>query len=317
MDIKKIILEAQHAITALQTDKKATIASVRAYWISYVSDEQPALYLAKSLRTKAQIIARLRDLINWLNSFGRVNPYACGNVDYMTEAHEAALAEDFARLVDAQRAAGLPVDEEGNDLREWCGNDIEAAHAEALALNTPTPPAAPALRIVQESNDKEFKRDGVHCFTDCGYNCKESVRLEMIAHYEKVAAANGLAAEGWHLEVWHNGGWHACFKHAASGFMLADNLIDGGIERVRFDRLNDLKRRFSCYNYSTPEGTAQIWVYAATPWQAIGAAIREAQQRITAYRGIVGALAPATCEHAKAANLYGEAAPANSYEVHQ
>lgn len=132
MDIKKIITEANHAIDALTNDKKATIASVRAYWVSYVVDEQPAFYLAKSLRTKAQIVARLQDLINWLNSFGRVNPYACGNVDAMTEAHEAALAEDFARLVDAQRAAGLPVDEEGNDLREWCGNDIEAAHAEAL-----------------------------------------------------------------------------------------------------------------------------------------------------------------------------------------
>lgn len=47
-------------------------------------------------------------------------------------AHAQAIAEDFTRLIEAQRAAGLPVDEEGNDLREWCGNDIEAAHAEAL-----------------------------------------------------------------------------------------------------------------------------------------------------------------------------------------
>ena len=36
--------------------------------------------------------------------------------------------------IEADRAAGRPVDEEGNDTREWCGNDIKAAHAEALEI---------------------------------------------------------------------------------------------------------------------------------------------------------------------------------------
>lgn len=343
MNIQKIINEANHAINALTNDKKATIASVRAYWVSYVESEQPALYIPAKLRTKAQIIARLRDLINWLNSFGRVNPYACGNVDDMTEAHEAALAEDFTRLIEAQRAAGLPVDEEGNDMREWCGNDIEAAHEEALKENDRFQWLAnrfamfwggcddaareeilevarqqariyiEPIRIEQESNDKEFKRNGVHCFTDCGYDCKESVRLAIIEHYTKIAAENGLAAEGWHLQVWHNGGWHAVFKHDASGFMLSDNSIYSGINELRTERHNPA-RRWSCYNYNAPAGTSQIWVYAATPWQAIGGAIREAQQRIAGYRGIIGALAPAFHAHAKAADLYG-ATPANGYEV--
>lgn len=50
-------------------------------------------------------------------------------------AHAAALEEDRQRQIEADRAAGRPVDEEGNDTREWCGNDIQAAHAEALQVN--------------------------------------------------------------------------------------------------------------------------------------------------------------------------------------
>ncbi|QDH45805.1 hypothetical protein PSKM_gp48 [Pantoea phage vB_PagM_PSKM] len=50
-------------------------------------------------------------------------------------AHAEALEEDRQRQIEADRAAGRPVDEEGNDTREWCGNDIEAAHAEALEVN--------------------------------------------------------------------------------------------------------------------------------------------------------------------------------------
>ncbi|QVV96939.1 hypothetical protein [Kosakonia phage Kc259] len=232
-------------------------------------------------------------------------------------AHAQAIAEDFTRLIEAQRAAGLPVDEEGNDLREWCGNDIEAAHAEALAINSDDVPPPPAeIRIDQETSAKEFKRGDVHCFTTCGYDCKESVRLALIEHYTKVARENGLIAEGWHLQVWHNTGWHAVLKHEASGFMLCDYGVSGGIDEMKRKPYIPAKR-WACYNYDTPAGTAQIWVYAATPWQAIGGVIREAQASITGYRGIIGALAPAQCDHAKAANLYGETAPANSYEVHQ
>lgn len=51
-------------------------------------------------------------------------------------AHAAALEEDRQRQIEADRAAGRPVDEEGNDTREWCGSDIQAAHAEALVMNS-------------------------------------------------------------------------------------------------------------------------------------------------------------------------------------
>lgn len=305
MNIQKIITEANNAIEALTNDKKATIASVRAYWVSYVESEQPALYIPAKLRTKAQIIARLKDLVNWLNSFGRVNPYACGNVDDMTEAHEAALAEDAQRF---------PVTRQEIEIK-GVTYYADKKQPEIRTTEIPPVPATAPLRIDQETGDGEFHRGGVHCFRSCGFDCKESVRLALIEHYTKIASENGLAAEGWHLQVWHNGGWHAVFKHDASGFHLSDNSIYSGITELRTER-HDPARRWSCYNYSTPEGTSQILVYAATPWQAIGGAIREAQQRIAGYRGIVGALAPNQCEHARIACLYGET-PANSYEVHQ
>lgn len=46
-----------------------------------------------------------------------------------------ARAEEVQATIEADRKAGRPVDEEGNDTREWCGNDIKAAHAEALEIN--------------------------------------------------------------------------------------------------------------------------------------------------------------------------------------
>lgn len=305
-------------------------------------EELRELYTVDEARTEA-------DLVNLgIEGVRRVAMYRDTVVNEEV-AHAQAIAEDFARLIEAQRAAGLPVDEEGNDLREWCGNDIEAAHAEALKENDRFQWLAnryamfwggcddaarehildvarqqariygEPLRIEQESNEREFKKagifakDNVHCFTDCGYNCKESVRLAIIEHYTKIAAENGLAAEGWHLQVWHNGGWHAVFKHDASGFMLSDGSINGSIDRLRHSHVAE-SRRWSCYNYDAPEGTAQIWVYAATPWQAVGGAIREAQARIAGYRGIVGSLAPGLHANAKAADLYG-ATPAHGYET--
>ena len=279
-------------------------------------DELRELYTVDEARTEA-------DLVNLgIEGVRRVAMYRDTVVNEEV-AHTQAIAEDFTRLIEAQRAAGLPVDEEGNDLREWCGNDIEAAHEEALALNNggdDTPPpaaAAPApIRIDQESSDKEFKRNGVHCFTNCGYDCKESVRLALIAHYTEIAEHENLAAEGWHLHVWHNGGWHVVFKHDATGFMLNDRNIRGGINDIKIAVRDGQAQRWECYNYDAPKGTRQIWVYAATPWQAIGAAIREAQQAITAYRGIVGGLAPGLHANAKAADLYG-ATPANLYEIAQ
>lgn len=197
--------------------------------------------------------------------------------------------------------------------------NVEEAHAAALeedrerAIDAYT--EAPAeIRIEQETSDKEFKRGITHCFTDCGFNCRESVRVGLIEHYTKIAVENGLVAEGWHLHVWHNTGWHVVFKHDASGLMLSDGSVEGGIREIGRNLRHNPARRWSCYNYDYPEGCKQVWVYAATSWQAIGAAIREMQKRIAGYRGVIGALAPKQCDHARAADLYGET-PANGYEV--
>lgn len=64
---------------------------------------------------------------------------------YHAWAHEYAV--NFDALVEAEHVEALKLndmftaindprtDDEGNDPREWCGNDIEAAHAEALEMN--------------------------------------------------------------------------------------------------------------------------------------------------------------------------------------
>lgn len=44
------------------------------------------------------------------------------------------LAQLKAERIDMDLKLGRPVDEEGNDTREWSGESIEAAHAEALAI---------------------------------------------------------------------------------------------------------------------------------------------------------------------------------------
>lgn len=82
-------------------------------------------------------IAVVVDLVNaaWTNN-GEPYPLPVGEYK-----RRAWLLADLTRMLDqiqkevieADLAAGRPVCEEtGRDLREWCGNDIEAAHAEAL-----------------------------------------------------------------------------------------------------------------------------------------------------------------------------------------
>lgn len=163
-------------------------------------------------------------------------------------------------------------------------------------------------------NGTEFKRGDVHCWTDCGYMCKAQVLIDLVEHYNELIKAHNLEANGWRVETWHNSGHHAVLKHDASGFMLSDAAVSGGIEKMHRHAGYDPARRFGCYNYDLPEHTKQIWVYAPTPWQAIGAVIREAQAAITGYRSIIGALAPQDPADARRADLYGST-PATAYGV--
>lgn len=88
-------------------------------------------------------VTRINDVIRDVNAVWTNNgePYPLPVGEYKRRAW---LMADLTRMLDqiqkevieADLAAGRPVCEEtGRDLREWCGNDIEAAHVEALAMN--------------------------------------------------------------------------------------------------------------------------------------------------------------------------------------
>ncbi|MBF4179681.1 hypothetical protein [Lelliottia nimipressuralis] len=72
--------------------KLMTIGAARELWAQEVSAHEPVLALALSLRTKAQIIAKLEYFITWLNEFGR------------TVDAEAAHAEALEMVVEIEAA---------------------------------------------------------------------------------------------------------------------------------------------------------------------------------------------------------------------
>lgn len=130
---------------------------------------------------------------------------------------------------------------------------------------------------------QEIKVADIHCFTDCGYNCKAATRQELQAHYEELA--RGLP-DGWKVEIWHNGGWHAKLKHEASGFMLSDRAVDGGIgDHMKRHELTPEQEaeRFQCFNYDPPAGTSQVWVSGSSLKDAIRNAFNEIAERGIAY----------------------------------
>lgn len=107
---KHLANTARDLINLLRTNTKATMAGTVVEWNTCV--KQSGLngtydFPTTGYTRKAQLIADLDRAADQLD----------------------------ALAIEADRAAGRPVDEEGNDTREWCGNDIEAAHAEALAVD--------------------------------------------------------------------------------------------------------------------------------------------------------------------------------------
>lgn len=127
-----------------------------------------------------------------------------------------------------------------------------------------------------------FSKDDIHCFTDCGYNCKAKVRADLEAHYSAIAAALG---KGWRVNIWHNGGWHANLAHDESQFYLSDRAVRGGISamKVDADRFEGNINRFEVFNYEYPEGTSQVWVYGDDPKDAIRNAFNAVSERVVAY----------------------------------
>lgn len=101
-----------------------------------------ALNLIEQLETKpaTRIAATVSEWNICVDQAGFTGTFDFPTTGYTRKAQVIAdlkrCAEQLQEIcTEADRKAGRPVDEEGNDTREWCGNDIEAAHAEALLID--------------------------------------------------------------------------------------------------------------------------------------------------------------------------------------
>lgn len=124
----------------------------------------------------------------------------------------------------------------------------------------------------------EIKNGAVHCFTDCGYDCKGQVKVELEAYYNAMLEDLG---DGWEVSAWHNCGWHCKAVHKASGFEVSNRQLSGGISEVK-RWLSEPGKEFSCMNYGGKH-TNQVLVYGSTPREAVKAAIEEMAARAQAY----------------------------------
>lgn len=127
----------------------------------------------------------------------------------------------------------------------------------------------------------EIKNGAVHCFSDCGYDCKGQVKIDLEKHYAGIVEQLG---EGWTVRSWHNGGWHCKALHEASGFEVRDHQVIGAISQVRH-YLSQPGKRFICMNYSG-DHTSQVMAYGDTPKQAVNAAVEEMAARAQAYAAL-------------------------------
>ena len=88
-------------------------------------------------------VMKIENVVRLVNA-AWIDANQCYPLPYGEYKRRAWLLADLTRiqmqlaeqLRDLEHAAGLPVDEEtGTDTREFSGNDIESAHAEALEIN--------------------------------------------------------------------------------------------------------------------------------------------------------------------------------------
>lgn len=118
MNARKALIEAYKA-AVIAIAKRATLKDVRHEVSAAERAAGTGAVYAAGTKTKADFVAyceaRAAELIE--------------------QDHYEALEMAREMQTEADRKAGRPVDEEGNDMREYCGNDIEAAHAEALEIN--------------------------------------------------------------------------------------------------------------------------------------------------------------------------------------
>lgn len=125
---------------------------------------------------------------------------------------------------------------------------------------------------------QEIKHVDIHCFTNCGFNCKAAVLEQVTDHYNLLLLEVG---DGWKVRTWHNCGWNAGLVHELSGFFLNDQTIRTNPLEVIHDEVRP-EYRYYCYNHST-DNTSQIQAYGSTPNAAIESAICLAIKRSVSY----------------------------------
>lgn len=88
-------------------------------------------------------------------------------------------------------------DDEGNDPREWCGNDIEAAHAEALAMEAERAPAA--AEYVPAANIHDYPITTLHTAIDAE-DGKPYAEKRVIRAYVARSITRALESQQRHAE---------------------------------------------------------------------------------------------------------------------
>lgn len=92
---------------------------------------------------------------------------------------------------------------------------------------------------------KEIKHGDIHCFSNCGFNCKAAVLEKVTRYYGLLLKEVG---DGWRVRTWHSNGWNAELVHDLSGFSLVDLKIRTNQKSVFVaDVLPE--SRFHCYKY--------------------------------------------------------------------
>lgn len=130
---------------------------------------------------------------------------------------------------------------------------------------------------------KEIIRGDIHCFSNCGCNCKAAVKVALERHYQALADT----LPGWTVKTWHNTGWHCCLQHE-SGFELRGRSIFGGVSEGKHCPAPS-EARFYCNNYGGEYG-GQVLEYGSTPKAAIQACADIMAERATEYTNLINKL---------------------------
>lgn len=204
----QLVADAGIVVGGLVWDKlfytKRTVTAIRADGVLELD--------AEVARRLDEVIALLPDDPNagksafqaYWEMAGGLYEYARADFD---EMHAEALEMAREMQIEADRKAGRPVDEEGNDTREWCGNDIAAAHAEALAFNAEVDEVAAADQWDEWANQHDSRKTEAQMIES---DHAEALQIEaarrLTAHqarfiFTNTAAERAEATEAAHAEA--------------------------------------------------------------------------------------------------------------------